>query len=176
MEDIPIDSIYYEENISNDFLQNAFSKTEMIDFRINEVREMNPKAYEEITKDKNFLPFRKIHFFFVGSSEDEQIAGNTDYKDCRLLNYERWHNYLGDDYDNNRKLIAYHWCWKGDADEDIRNRYSIFVKTVYKSINKYIIFKYCGVVVGLSVLAAFIWDVIKIILGAVLQVVKSASF
>ena len=41
-----------KENISNDFLQSAFSKTEMIDFRINEVREMNPKVFEEITKEK----------------------------------------------------------------------------------------------------------------------------
>ena len=65
VEDIPVDSIFYEENISNDFLQNAFSKTEMIDFRINEVREMNPKVYEEITKDKTFLPFSKIHFFLL---------------------------------------------------------------------------------------------------------------
>lgn len=65
VEDIPENSIFYEENISNDFLQSAFSKTEMIDFRINEVREMNPKAYEEITKDKTFLPFSKIHFFLL---------------------------------------------------------------------------------------------------------------
>lgn len=162
--DIPVDSILYEENISNDFLQSAFSKTEMIDFRINEVREMNPKVYEEITKDKSFLPFSKIHFFFVGSSEDEQIAGNTNYKDCRLLNQERWDSYVGKDYDNKRKLIAYHWCWKGDNQVPTRDRYSIFIKTVYKSIKWRTVLKYCSVVFGLSLLAAITWDAIKAIL------------
>ena len=161
VEDIPENSIFYEENISNDFLQSAFSKTEMIDFRINEVREMNPKAYEEITKDKTFLPFNKIHFFFVGSSEDEQIAGNTDYKDCRLLNYDRWQAYIGDNYDNTRKLIAYHWCWKGDANAQTSDRYSIFIKTVYKSIKWKTILKYCSVVFGLSLISAIVWDAIK---------------
>lgn len=71
----------------------------MIDFRINEAREISPKVYEEITKDKTFLPFSKIHFFFVGSSEDEQIVGNTNFKDCRLLDYERWQSYIGKDFD-----------------------------------------------------------------------------
>ena len=161
VEDIPENSIFYEENISNDFLQSAFSKTEMIDFRINEVREMNPKAYEEITKDKTFLPFSKIHFFFVGSSEDEQIAGNTDYKDCRLLNYDRWQAYIGDNYDSTRKLIAYHWCWKGDTNAQTRDRYSIFIKTVYKSIIWKTVLKYCSVVFGLSLVSTIVWDAIK---------------
>lgn len=161
LDDIPVDSIFYEENISNDFLQSAFSKTEMIDFRINEVREINPKVYEEITKDKTFLPFSKIHFFFVGSSEDEQIAGNTNFKDCRLLNHERWQSYIGKDYDSQRKLIAYHWCWKGDEKQRTRDKYNIFIKTVYKSIKLMTVFKYCGVVFLLSLIAAIVWDVIK---------------
>ena len=175
VEDIPADSIFYEENISNDFLQSAFSKTEMIDFRINEVREMNPKAYEEITKDKSFLPFSKIHFFFVGSSEDEQIAGNTDYKDCRLLNYDRWHTYVGEDYDNKRKLIAYHWCWKGDDKIQTRDKYSIFIKTVYKSIKWRTIVKYCSVVFGLSLVAAIAWDLLKCVPQLVSLIISRIS-
>lgn len=164
VEDIPVDSIFYEENISNDFLQSAFSKTEMIDFRINEVREMNPKVFEEITKDKTFLPFSKIHFFFVGSSEDEQIAGNTNFKDCRLLNYDRWQSYIGNEYDNKRKLIAYHWSWKGDEKKQTRDKYNIFIKTVYKSIKWKTILKYCSVVFVLSLMAAIVWDAIKVFL------------
>ena len=175
VEDIPADSIFYEENISNDFIQSAFSKTEMIDFRINEVREMNPKAYEEITKDKSFLPFSKIHFFFVGSSEDEQIAGNTDYKDCRLLNHDRWLSYLGKDYDNERKLIAYHWCWKGDEKVMTRDRYSIFIKTVYKSMKWKTILKYCSVVFGLSLFAAIVWDIFKYLVGILVDYSQSIN-
>ncbi len=161
LEDIPVDSIFYEENISNDFLQSAFSKTEMIDFRINEVREISPKVYEEITKDKTFLPFSKIHFFFVGSSEDEQIVGNTNFKDCRLLDYERWQSYIGKDFDIKRKLIAYHWCWKGNEKQQTRDKYNIFIKTVYKSIKWKTILKYCSVVFLLSLIATVVWDAIK---------------
>lgn len=161
VENIPPNSIFYEEKISNDFIQSAFSKTEMIDFRINEIREMNPKVYEEITKDKTFLPFSKIHFYFVGSSEDEQVAGNTSYNDCRLLNFERWQDYIGNFYDNKRKLIAYHWCWKGDEVQRTKDKYNIFIKTIYKSIKWITIFKYCGVVFFLSLIATVVWDLMK---------------
>lgn len=164
VENIPLDSIFYEENISNDFLQSAFSKTEMIDFRVNEVREMDPKVYEEVTSDKTFLPFSKVHFFFIGSSEDEQILGDTNYKDCRLLNYERWKTYIGSNYDDKRKLIAYHWSWKGNEKQQIRGKYNIFIKTVYKSIKWKTVIRYCSVVFALSLIATIVWELIKNIL------------
>lgn len=45
-----------------------------------------------------------------------------------------------------------------------RDRYSIFIKTVYKSIKWRTVLKYCSVVFGLSLLAAITWDAIKAIL------------
>ena len=155
--DIPENVLSFEEKISNDFLQSAFSKTEMVDFRVNEVREMSPKAYEAVSKMGNMLEFSKIHFFFIGSSQDEQVVGVSNFKDCRLLNPERWNRYISEEK-NTRNLIAYHWKWQPD-NKDIQNtkkRYNIFVKTVYKSIRWWTVIKYTGFLLIISMLASFL--------------------
>lgn len=152
---IPNNCFFYEESISNDFLQSAFSKTEMIDFRVNEIREIDPKALEYITKDKNFVMFNKIHFYFVGSSEEEQIVGASDYNDCRILNQEKWNPYI-DESVTTRHLMAYHWKWKGENGQT-HQKYNVFVKTIYKSIQGWSVLKYCGVVFFINLLAAAAW-------------------
>ena len=139
----PENVLSFEEKISNDLLQSAFSKTEMVDFRVNEIREMSPKAYEAVSKMGNMLEFSKIHFFFIGSAQDEQVVGVSDYKDCRLLNPERWNRYINEQK-NTRNLIAYHWKWQPD-NKDIqatKKRYNIFGVQIYKMVDRYKIHRF----------------------------------
>ena len=156
---LPQGAPFYEEEISNDFFQSAFSKTEMLDFRLNEIRELDKKVYEEIIDSRNFLQFSKIHFFFIGSSEDEKVVGNTDYCDCRLLDSERWKPYLQDINLHDRKCIAYHWTYRSNCNMHLI-KCNIFLRTVYKSINKGKICKYCGVIILLSFLASALWTIL----------------
>lgn len=84
---------YFVEKINNDIFQSAFSKSDMVDLRINERREFDKDVYDDLKKDRYFLDFKKFHFFFIGSSENDKVSGNTAYQDCRLWDNERWFSY-----------------------------------------------------------------------------------
>lgn len=162
---LPQNSIFSEEPISNDFIQSAFSRTEMMDLRINEIREMDKKVFEDITEGRNFLRFSKFHFFFVGSSEDEKIEGNTSYKDCRLIDSNRWRPYMNGYSNENKKCIAYHWKKVQEDDSKPIIKCNVFLRTIYSSINKLRICKYCGVVIILNILACVLFEIGLKILG-----------
>lgn len=168
---LPQNSIFSEEPISNDFIQSAFSRTEMMDLRINEIREMDKKVFEDITEGRNFLNFTKFHFFFVGSSEDERIEGNTSYKDCRLIDSNRWNAYMNGYTNSNKKCIAYHWKKTPDAGFDSFTRCNVFLRTIYSSLSKRKLAKYCGVILLLNFLACVIFEFLKCICKSIISAI-----
>ena len=159
---IPKEVLCHEEEVSNDFFQSAFSKCEMLSFRINDKRELDKKVYEDISAKGVFTGFNKIHFFFIGSSEDERVDGNSTYCDCRLLDSERWKPYLKGKDLKNRKCLAYHWSYKAESDETL-DKCNIFLRTVYKSLNKRKLLKYCSVVILLGAIGSLLPDIVIII-------------
>ena len=161
VKNIPVNSIFSEEQISNDFLQSAFSRTEMMDLRINEIREMDKKVFEDITEGRNFLTFSKFHFFFIGSSEDEKIEGNTLYNDCRLIDTNRWKAYMNEFANESKKCIAYHWKRVQDSPDKPIIKCNVFLRTIYSSLNWKKVFKYCGVIVILNIIACLIFEPLK---------------
>lgn len=160
LSNIPKETFFHEEEVSNDFFQSAFSKTEMLSFRINDIRELDKKVYEEISSIGNFILFNKVHFFFIGSSEDEKVDGNSNYNDCRLLDSGRWKPYLFGLDLSKRKCIAYHWSFKATSSSELLDKCNIFLRTVYKSSNIKKILVYSSVVVGLGVLGSLISSLI----------------
>lgn len=148
---------FHEENISNDFLQGAFSKSELFDFRVNEMRDFDKGVYEELRNGNTFFSFNKVHFYFVGSSEDESVKGSKSYKDIRLLDLDRWNEYLGKNVINNKKIIAYHWCYKEDT---FIKKIKIPLQTIYKSLSIWRVIKYCSVIIGLNILGCIIFQIL----------------
>ena len=152
------------EAISNDFLQSAFSKMEMLNFHINEFREIPVDDSEEIQKGWNYFSFSKIHFYFIGSSEDEKVTGHKSYKDSRLLDYHKWRSYLNNHNSKQKQCIAYHW--KYEKDDKLDNMpTNIFIRTVYSSLQPFKILKYCFIILLLgfvgSLLANFFYDLFE---------------
>lgn len=146
---------FYNESVSNDFFQSAFSKTEMMDLRINEKREFDRSVDEDIKSNKVFFRFSKFHFFFVGSSENEAVTGNVNYDDSRLIDIDKWKKYLGDVVVKSNKLVAYHWS-KKKSGEDGFKKCSVFLRTVYSSHSWLKISKYVLVVLVLGIIASAI--------------------
>lgn len=99
-----------KKEVSNDWLQSAFSSTYMFDIRINDVRELSKKK-KELEEFKGFkLPvFSKIHFFYMSDSEEAVENGSAMKLDSRLLEKERWHSYLGKGIEFTSSNIAHHW-------------------------------------------------------------------
>lgn len=147
----------YNEDISNDFLQSAFSKTEMAEVKFNEQRTIDHNDFQTITKNHSFLNLATVNFFFTGSSEDENVAGTKSFDDCELLDDLLWKNYIGGMNPMKKKCIAYHW--------KISETQKIFFKTVYSSRDKVKVIKYAFVVILLSFIASALLEGVKSIGG-----------
>lgn len=148
-------SLSYIESVSNDFFQGVFSRTEMMNLHINAIGEIDEEDFKDLVSNYSFVMFNKIHFFFIGSSEEETITGTTRYSDNRLLDSRKWTPYIGKNNPQNRKCLAYHWKVDGP-----RESCNIFLRTVYSSANIWKIVKYSVIVILLgamgSLLASFV--------------------
>lgn len=160
-------SFCFTENISNDFIQSAFSKSEMSNIKINELREIDHNDFQDLTSQNSFVTIGKLHFFFIGSSEDEAVSGSTPYESCSLLEPSIWDDYISNLNPLNKKCISYHWSSIN------REKHNIFFKTVYSSRNLIKQVKYALVVIVLSILGAMIYDVGKKIIVTTNNYVRS---
>lgn len=68
-----------------------FEKIEIIDFRINELRDLPGSVCNVLNKD---FTLKQIHFFLIRDIHDELKLAHADYKRCRLLEKEVWKEYL----------------------------------------------------------------------------------
>nr|WP_129732330.1 hypothetical protein [Parabacteroides goldsteinii] len=106
----PLRKFCYSEPLSFTLIQSSFNRASMIDFRMNDLREIDPKIIEHTIVPENFFSFTKVHFFFIGTSRDENVFFNRMSDNCRLLEMNRWSKYLeGLSFNKKRKVLAYHW-------------------------------------------------------------------
>lgn len=152
-----LENYNYTEKVSNDFLQSAFSKVEILDFRINDKREINKKVIEKLNKGSYFFSFTKIHFFFVTSSKEEPLPTGKDTPDCRILEIEKWEKYLsGIGNNKKRKMLAYHWSKKQEKEGKPFDNYNLFLKIMHSSINWKTILLYSSVIIVLGALGSWL--------------------
>jgi hypothetical protein len=130
---------------SNAFIQSAFSKIELTDFRVNEVRDLNHSLLEEINRECS-LKISKWHFFYMISSNEEIVNYHAPFISCRNLEGDRWKKYVGQDAVKWKKpMLAYHW-----KKADNSNSFSILIKSKYESNNWWTILIY---LIGLTILS-----------------------
>ena len=143
---------------TNSILESAFSEIEMIDFRINEIRDLNHDLLEEI-KVERLLKIQKQHFFFICSKDEELIGNHQPFLSCRNLENYKWDDYVGIKNINNQIYLAYHW--KETNIESV----STLIKTKYeknnwKTIAKYAIFALI-IAVTVELFSNWLYDLLK---------------
>ena len=136
-----------EKNVSSVF-GSAFTKTEILDFRINSTRHLPNKLLEEINQARMFN-ILKIHFFYICSYRENYVLSHQPFSGARRLEDDIWTEYIsatpGNSFDSNQEtLIAYHWKEKANA-SNIIDDFSVLMKTSFRhndwtTIIKYIIF------------------------------------
>jgi hypothetical protein len=83
---------------------NQFTNTEVIDFRINDIRSCSDSLREQFEKGRP-LNFRSIHYLILRNASDLAIFhGNNP--SSRMLESDLWKNYIDNE---NQNLIAYHF-------------------------------------------------------------------
>jgi len=144
---------------SNELFQSAFSKTEIIDFRINEARDLSNELLEQIESDGKMYHFKKVHYFFICSSREEYVFSHVPFISSRQLEKERWKDYIGDVNIKNEAILAYHWKIKN---EEGLNDFSALVQTKYENNSSRTILKYIFFLMLLTIifnlLSNFLYD------------------
>lgn len=143
-----ISFLKHDEQIANNFLQAAFSRMELYDFRLNDTRNTEDKVYQELITNQGYklLEMRKVHFFFMTGAKDHVGNGNIDRMDTRMLEIEKWTKYKGEKFEH--PLVAYHWKRKRDEQKanQIVHSFEAFFRNTCNSINWFL---FCSYVVFL---------------------------
>ncbi|MEO4186509.1 hypothetical protein ABH305_11675 [Acinetobacter pittii] len=137
-----------------------FEKTEIIDFRLNELRDLPGSVCNILNND---YTLKQIHFFLIRDIHDELKLAHADYKRCRLLEKEVWKEYLifsKKDLLLPSQMLIYHFC-EGKKKEG-----------VYLHIERFNAFaKFARVKVTIRSLVVFIFSVV--LLGAIGSIVAT---
>lgn len=153
-----IESLSTISKPTNAILESAFSEIEMIDFRVNEIRDLNQDLLETI-RGEVFLKIRKQHFFFICSNEEEVIGNHQPFISCRNLENYRWNNYVDLPNKENNVFLAYHWK------ENDKESVSTLIKTKYEKNNWRTIGKYflIGFIIAvlIELFSNWLYDVLK---------------
>lgn len=149
-----MDIFRHSANISDDLFQSAFSKIDMIDFRINDRREIDKKVLETL-EDGSYkaFQFEEAHFFYVADSKENIRNGSVIHKDCRIMERERWNDYLP--ATENVNYLAYHWE-KSNLMGRSLSEFCIFFNTIYPERNWLRILSYSFVVILLGFLGSML--------------------
>jgi len=174
---------------SNAILQSQFSKTELFNFRINEVRDISNDVLEEINNSKLELSnFKKIHIFYICSAKDEYMYSHKNYDGVRILERSKWKTYIDDSKLNEKsQILAYHFKEKcnpkndkASTDTEIKTGimdYNFLIQTKYEINNRNTIFYYLGILflitLCFNLISNAVWENLNSIVNSFKYVILS---
>lgn len=144
-------NIYFDSEPLNKSFESAFSGTRMIDFKINEKRNIDEKVRAEIIVAKEeFTKFNSVHFLVMEPSAYDVNAFDNQNMSCRELEEDLWDDYLNVNLDLNKgHILAYHWKQKEE-----KSSYSCLVKVNYSKARIVTIVAYALIVIALGILSS----------------------
>lgn len=146
--------LFCDTKKKNWFLESAFTRTQIIDLKINEIRNIDVSLNTKLLNDGWFLAkLSKVHFFIMEPAENQIIYGGND-ADCRYLEKE-WEAYLKDIYEGADNLLAYHWKKKP---KELVDSYSKLVTISSSETRWSVIIVYIIVVILLSAAGSCLYD------------------
>jgi hypothetical protein len=154
--------IYYRIRITSDeleklstfdkpasqWLESNFTNTEMIDFRVNEKRNLDASLREEMHRDGE-MDFQNVDLFIMREFKCDYIFSHDDRIRSRLLEEDLWGTYVGSDC-KCANLIAYHWKWKNEIS------FNAFVKYKFTTSDAKTIVRFISVLFGIAVVGGFL--------------------
>lgn len=153
-------------DLSNDFLQSAFSQIELYDIRINDTRNLPQKIKEQFSpKGYSLATFRDAHIFYVSSSKAQVYNGSVIKTDSRIIEPSIWSSYEPD-HNPTSIFIAHHWKFikkrpeTDDNERALNIKYSLdlFFTTVIPKLQLGTILVYVFVVILLGSLGSLLAD------------------
>jgi len=137
---------------ASSILEGAFFQTELIDFRLNEKRNL-PSSLLEIVHQNGDVRFTKTHFFLMREASDDYVFSHKP-PGGRQLEKDIWETYVGADY-SFEQITAYHW-----KEATPHDSFSIFVKFRSFHSNLRTILIAIGAIIILGIISGFFGNLI----------------
>lgn len=100
------------------WLLSHFDSTEIVDFRVNEIRNLPAQIRSKLEYDSYIS---SVHFFLIRETNSEHKLSHTEFKRCRVLEKDLWETYLKEDDQRitlPEKMLIYHWREFSKRDQD----------------------------------------------------------
>lgn len=152
-------NIYFDSEPLNKSFESAFSGTRMIDFKVNEKRNIEEKVRAEIVVNHEELAhLSKVHFLVMEPSAYDVRSFDDQEMNCRELEEGLWDDYLGAPIDFSKgHILAYHW-----RQLEKKEGFNCLVKVNYSKTRAGTIFIYAMIVVALGIISSAIVTAVNI--------------
>ncbi|MEZ8093781.1 hypothetical protein ACED51_06800 [Photobacterium swingsii] len=109
------------------YITGAFEKYEVVDLRLNEVRNLPKELYHDINSNNLKFCSRNVQYFLIKDAWSEYQLSHNSFNKARTLETGAWKDYLlykstDDDFqkklDENSLMIIYHWKDKKKTSEN----------------------------------------------------------
>lgn len=157
------DKIYFDSEPLNKSFESAFSGTRILDFKINEKRNIDEKLQAKmVVEEYEWAEFSKVHFLVMEPSSYDLTTFSKYDMSCRELEENMWDDYLGAEIDYSRgHVLAYHWKGSQKSETNKLKDFSCFAKINYSKMRYWSIGSFVVMAIALGVLG----DAISSLLG-----------
>lgn len=121
----------------NDSFSNLFTRTEIIDFRLNDIKTCSEVIKEKYISNMKFN-INKIHYLLLRNFNDDFIYYDGDVS-SRMLESDLWKNYIEE---TDEDLMAYHIKRKKGENKEFIDSFTNLSRFRYQKNNLYILIKY----------------------------------
>ena len=104
-----LEEFYARYKPESPWLESHATKTELIDFRVNEKRNLDRTLLEDM-RNSGEVHFKRVDYFVMREFKYDYVSSHKEMIRSRRLEEDLWDSYVGDDCECG-KTIAYHWSW-----------------------------------------------------------------
>lgn len=168
------DNIYFDCEPSNKSFESAFSGTRILDFKINEKRNLGTKTIKKIDVNKYLFPqIENVHLLVMEPSSYDVESFSNRQMTCRELEGNLWNEYYGKKINYSKgRILAYHWKFD--------NNCSCLVKVKYSKTNLRTLAAYIVMVLALGVFSSTVVTIVQSIcpnyFGGIVSVIGFVLF
>jgi hypothetical protein len=130
-----LEEFYTQYKPQSQWLDSHSTTTELIDFRVNEKRNLDRTLLEDM-RNSGEVFFKKVEYFVMREFKYDYVSSHKEMLRSRRLEEDLWDSYVGEDCECG-KIIAYHWSW------DEKPGFNAFVKYRFLSSDKKTRLRFC---------------------------------
>lgn len=120
-----LEEFYTRYKLESQWLDSHATHTELIDFRMNEKRNLDRTLLEDMRKGGE-VRFKKVDYFVMREFKYDYVSSHTEMYRSRKLEKDLWDSYVGNDCEC-EDIIAYHWKWPVAHEVEVSG-FNAFVK------------------------------------------------